>query len=130
MTNTTRTQLLKQISESFHVLKRAMHMHALNIGDPSGLSPAQLILLSVIHHSQPISHKKLAKIMQFTPGAVSQLLEGLTEAGCFVKITDKSARRISSLSVTRQGKRIMKSYKKQRPQVLSRATADVDDADL
>ena len=125
-----RKTLLQQISDSFPRLKRAMHTYLSEDSAKRSLSPAQLAILRSILYSQPISHKDLASQMQLTPGAISQFIDGLYEADCIVRTADETDRRVSYLSVSRNGKQLLQEHQKQQLKLLSQATTPLSDEDL
>lgn len=126
-----RATLIQELGDTTSRFKRAIHQFAFNnFSDHGGLTPAQLTLLRMIYCSQPISPKRLAQQMQLTPGAVSQLLDGLEEDGCIIRTRDEADRRASRVSISRRGKRLMDEYVNLRNQLLGEAFSDVSDEDI
>ena len=125
-----RDELIQQIADNVSQLKRAIQAHVQVTQIKLGLSPAQLEMLRAIHHLQPLSHKALAQHMQLTPGAVTQLIDNLDQAGCIVRTADQADRRISYLSISRDGKRKLDEVRKLRKQVFMQAFSELDESDL
>jgi DNA-binding MarR family transcriptional regulator len=118
------------MSTSFGHLKRAMHVLAVRDYSHLGLSVSQLVALKTIHHLQPVTSKDLAKYMQVTPGAASQLLDALVDADCIVRTLNETDRRVSYLTVSRKGKQKLQEFQKTHVQMLLKACKDVSDEDL
>src|SRR6185369_16321340 len=91
--------LIQSLFESMSALKRGMagQWHLMNQGCP--ISRSQLELLFTIRHAQPVSFKHLAQQLYLTPGAISQLAEGLEQHELISRQSDDRDRRIQCLSV-------------------------------
>jgi DNA-binding MarR family transcriptional regulator len=125
-----RNELLREVFETMSLMKRAMHGHFSHAFDSSKLSPSQMQLLTIISLKQPVSHKVLAHKMQLTPGAVSQLLDGLAEEHCITRTQSEADRRINYVSITKVGKRKLTEFNKLRKQILTKAFSALTDHEL
>ena len=130
MTDTERTELLVQISNSFGQMRRAMHVFIGQDYSKLGLSLSQLMVLKTINRLQPVSHKVVAQNLLMTPGAISQLLDGLDSAGCIQRVPDPADRRVNYLSLSDHGKEVVHKFHKLHLQLLSKACTDTSDEDL
>lgn len=126
----SRKHTIQQISDTVSQLKRAMQAYALEHFDELPVHPAQLALLRVIQHEQSVTPKTLAQSMQLTPGAVSQLLDGLQQARCIVRTADQADRRVTHISLSRHGKHVLDAYNKMRNHILHEALRDISDEEL
>jgi DNA-binding MarR family transcriptional regulator len=126
----TRSQTLQEIFEIMDVSKRSMHGHFQHVFESLKLSPSQIQLLMVINIKQPISHKALASKMQLTPGAISQLLDGLADGDYITRTQSQADRRINYLSITKAGKRKLAECNKLREQIFTKAFTTLTDAEL
>jgi len=125
-----RKQLVRSLFENTGTIKRAIsaRMHAANYRYP--ISPSQLELLFAVKHAQPASFKHLAQQLCVTPGAVSQLAEGLEEHQLVTRQPDRDDRRIQCLSVSRRGVKLLQDIEKRRQKVLEAIVKDLTDAEL
>lgn len=69
----------------------------------SRIPPSQLELLFTAAHHPGASLKELAKIMQLTPGAITQLVEALEIQGLVERQISAKDRRSSQLALTTKG---------------------------
>lgn len=125
-----RNDLTQQALDQITELKRALHSHFLHSFERFGLSLAQLELLKKIQRQQPLSAKQLVDTMQLTPGAISQFLEGLDQAGCIVRAPSMQDRRVVLISLSRTGKRKLEEYEKLRKRLFTEAFAIFSDEEL
>jgi DNA-binding MarR family transcriptional regulator len=100
-----RAQAIEQIADNLHMMKREMQSHLLKVYDAINLSPAQVELLKQIRCKGPLSHKQLAAEARLTPGAVTQLIDGLYAAGCIERKQSSDDRRVSYISISQAGER-------------------------
>ena len=115
-----RDELLSLIYENMSATKRLMHsrMHAL-VGN-CAISRSQMELLFTLRHlhkSRPTS-KQLAAHMHMTPGAVSQLLDGLAEQGLVIRTADPADRRAQTLQVSETGLAAIRDIEKRRHELM------------
>ena len=125
-----RNETIQEIFSIMGSTKRSLRNQFQPGFEKLGLSPAQLDLLSHIQHSEPISHKALAQRMNLTPGAVSQLLDGLDQTDLIVRAPSPSDRRVSYLSVSKLGKRKLEEFSKLRIKLFTSAFSVLDDNEL
>ncbi len=125
-----RSELLQAIYDNWGPLKRSMHSYFSAHFGELHLSPAQLEVVKTIHSEQPLSHKALAKKLQLTPGAITQLLEGLEEAGLIVRTTDPADRRVVLLSLTPLGEDKIEAFKQLGKQLLRDVFTKLEDEEL
>ena len=125
-----RDQIVQEMGEAFSQLKRAMQVYNLEHFGKFGVSPAQVSMLKTIHQQQPIKQKDLAKQLVLTPGAVSQLIEALDAAKCIIRTTSEDDRRVSYVSVSKSGEKLLSSYDQLREQLMTEAVKEVADEDL
>lgn len=112
------------------VMKRSLHSYFLQAYDRLGLLPSQAQLLLALDNRAPLSHKDLAQQMHLTPGAITQLLDGLDGAGYIVRRHDEEDRRIAYLSLSRAGRHKIAAIKKVHAEVLAGALSSLDDSEL
>lgn len=125
-----RNDTLQSIHDNWGPLKRAMQAHFLHYFGEQNISPAQFELLKTVSCGQPISHKELARKMQLTPGAISQLLEGLEAAELIERTPHPEDRRIVHISLSRAGQAKLHDFHERRKQLLDTAFATLSDEEL
>ncbi|MDB5170192.1 MAG: MarR family transcriptional regulator [Candidatus Saccharibacteria bacterium] len=125
-----RNEDLQAIFDNWGPLKRCVHAYFAQHFGQLQLSPAQLEILKTIKCSQPLSHKALAQKMQLTPGGVTQLLEGLEEAGFLTRAVDPADRRVVYLSLSPTGEQKLKAFHKVGKQLLSEVFSTLEDEEL
>jgi DNA-binding MarR family transcriptional regulator len=125
-----RNTLIRMILDTMDTSKRGMHAHLQSINRTLPLPRAQWELLATIRHIQPISSKELAKQLYLTPGAVSQLLEGLEQQELISRTIDPKDRRIQCLEVTKKGLKLIQTVEKKRREFMERVFTELDNNEL
>jgi DNA-binding MarR family transcriptional regulator len=92
------------------------------------ISPAQAFALFTLENRQPINHKDFAVQMQLTPGAVTQLIDGLGEY--IERKTDDKDRRIVYLTVSKKGLRFMQGLRQKRKALFKQAMGTFTEKEL
>lgn len=99
-----KNELGRLVFANFVKLKRLLmaQMHAgANMCDP--LPHAQIEMLMTISQLQPVSFKRLADSSHLTPGAVTQIVEQLSQQQLVARKQSVTDRRISYLSLAEKG---------------------------
>ncbi|MGH7237973.1 MAG: MarR family winged helix-turn-helix transcriptional regulator, partial [Candidatus Saccharimonadales bacterium] len=109
---------------------RVMHgrMHVFAGECPISLS--QMELLFTLKHMQPTSPKQLGNEMKLTPGAISQLLEGLVERGLVERRHDPTDRRAQTISLSSSGKTQLSDIEKRRGKILQSVLQELTTEEL
>jgi DNA-binding MarR family transcriptional regulator len=126
----TRQEIINKLFESMNVAKRGMHARMQTITNGIPVSHTQLELLFTIKHSQPVSFKQLAAQLQLTPGAVSQLADGLNQQDLIKRETDPNDRRSQSLQLSECGIELLQTVEKRRRDVIERVVQDLTNEEL
>ncbi|HSX42793.1 MAG TPA: MarR family transcriptional regulator [Candidatus Saccharimonadales bacterium] len=126
-----RTELIERLFASMDQTKRVMHaqLHAI-LGRMVPISRAQLELLTLIHYARSIRAKDIARQLYMTPGAVSQLAEGLAEQGLIIRRTDEKDRRIQWLEVTQKGESLLQDVEMRRREIMQPIFQELTDEEL
>ena len=125
-----RTAVIGQIADNMHWLKRETQNHLARTYDAMELSPAQVELLKLISCKGPLSHKELAAEARLTPGAITQLLDGLETANCIVREDSPKDRRVSIISISPTGNEKLQAAISYYRSLLMRAFDALDDDEL
>lgn len=124
-----RRDQIEEIFASIIRFKRALH--GLQVACPGAtVSGSQISLLFAIKRLQPTTVTKLAKIMQMTPGAVSQALESLESTGYIARRAATDDRRIVGLTLTNQGEIGVAHINSMRSRLIENALADCTDQEI
>jgi DNA-binding MarR family transcriptional regulator len=114
-----REELLSRLYENMNATKRLMHgrLHALTGDCPISRSQMEL-LFTLKHMDKHPSPKQLAAHMHLTPGAISQLIDGLDEQGLIVREINPADRRTQTLHVSTSGLAVIHGIEKRRHEVM------------
>lgn len=93
-------RLLKEIYGNLASVRRLM---ATFMQEEYGLPASQCEILFMVHHEGAMPLKNLAKAMQLTPGAITQLVEALEQAGYVRRQPSLVDRRITTVLITEAG---------------------------
>jgi DNA-binding MarR family transcriptional regulator len=125
-----REQLIDAIFETMQQLHRTSTTRLHTLMGKHDISLTQMELLLIIKHRQPISVKDLAAQMRLTPGAVTQLLEGLAARNYIGREPAEFDRRITMVSLTPSGADKLRSLWEQRKATLRQIMNTLDDEEL
>jgi len=125
-----RAELVQALFESMGATKRAVAACWQRIDQDHPVSHGQLELLFTIFHEQPVSFKQLARQLHLTPGAISQLVEGLEQHQLITRQTDLKDRRIQCLEVSPEGSKLIKRIKDHRRKIMENVMAGLSDEEL
>jgi DNA-binding MarR family transcriptional regulator len=125
-----RKELLQEIVSVQLEAKHAMFSHFQRAFADTGLSPAPLHLLMTMMRCGRVSTKDLASKLHLTPGAVSQLVDGLEQSGFITREQDEHDRRVTHLSLSDVGKQKMLGLQKKRDYIFAEAMSTLSDDEL
>jgi DNA-binding MarR family transcriptional regulator len=98
-----RADLLLEIHQTSLLTQRLLHSRMHQFKQDDELSPAQIRVIHILKHIQPVSFKALASKMLLTPGAISQFLDPLLKNGYVKRSQDENDRRVSYIALTDKG---------------------------
>ena len=125
-----RNQTIQDLFATAAVVQRLMRICLTRDFDEIGVAPSQLQLLQLIEQRQSASLKTLASDMHLTPGAITQLVEGLVRAGYVTRTESSEDRRISVVALTPAGSQTCKLLEGKKQALLAKVVADMDDNEL
>ncbi|MEO6761542.1 MAG: MarR family transcriptional regulator [Candidatus Saccharimonadales bacterium] len=96
-------ELFERLYDSLNATKRIMHGRTHALAGNCPINRTQMELMFTLKHLQPTSAKRLATEMHLTPGAISQLIEGLVELKLVSRQTGLADRRTQSLKMSASG---------------------------
>ncbi len=110
--------------------KRLMHPCFVHVLREIGVSPAQAHILFVIKDGQPLSLKSLAAKMWLTPGAITQLVDGIARLGYVTRTQDAHDRRVVYISLSSAGTALMSKITNSRSKFMAQIMTTLDDVEL
>ncbi|HSX06688.1 MAG TPA: MarR family transcriptional regulator [Candidatus Saccharimonadia bacterium] len=125
-----RAQLIQSIFESMSTMKRGIAGRWQPSNKDCPVSHGQLELLFTIYHGQPVNFKQLARQLYLTPGAVSQLVEGLEQHKLITRQADPKDRRIQCLEVSAEGIKLIKQIENYRRSIMEDVMTSLTDEEL
>lgn len=126
----TRSKNIQEIFRASAVVQRMMRTCLLKDFEEMGVAPSQLQLLQLIEQQQPVSLKLLAASMHLTPGAITQLVEGLVRAGYVTRTESSEDRRVMVVTLTPEGAKVGKTFERKKQEILTEIVANMTDDEL
>ena len=125
-----REELIEAIFATMQQMHRTgtVKFHALM--GKQDISPTQMELLLSVKHLQPVSVKDIAAHMRLTPGAVTQLMEGLVTNGYIERRPDLHDRRITNVVLAENGSKKLKELWDRRKAMLRKIMQELDTDEL
>jgi len=111
-------------------VKRSIAARGHFISEDCPIPHGQLEVFFRIYHEQPISFKQLAQKLHLTPGAVSQLVEGLEQHNLITRKSDPKDRRVQCLEVSPKGIELIKRVESHRQKMMEGVMAGLSDHEL
>ena len=125
-----REQLIEAIFATMQKLHRTSTTRLHSQMGEHDISLTQLELLFVVRQEQPISVKDLAAKMRLTPGAITQLLEGLVTRNYIGREVAEYDRRVTNVSLTPSGAEKLRALKERHKATLRQVMETLDDEEL
>lgn len=125
-----REEILEAIFANMQQMHRTGGAKFHTLMEREDISRSQMELLMVVKHHQPINVKDLAARLHLTPGAVTQLVEGLVSNGYLDRQEDGRDRRVTNISLAEGGKQKLKDLWEQRKNVIKRIMQTLDTEEL
>jgi DNA-binding MarR family transcriptional regulator len=122
---THKTHIAKENGQPFGIayligrIDRALKRQFHQLLAPLGLTLGQYTALSIFHSSGKLSNAKLAERIMVSPQAANELVKVMDENGWIVRRPDPQHGRIINISLTAEGKRLLK--------LCNKATANLED---
>jgi len=111
-------------SFAIHLLRRIR-----NVDRESGLTPARLSALSVLHFGGPRSLGRLARDESVTSPTMSRIVDALCEAGLAERRLHEENGRIVMVSATKAGSRLMQAAADRRVRAIAEALRALPERD-
>jgi DNA-binding MarR family transcriptional regulator len=125
-----REQLIEAIFATMQQLHRTSTTRQHTLMGKHDISITQMELLLTVKQLQPVSVKDLAARMRLTPGAVTQLLEGLVAKNYVGRQPAEYDRRVTSVSLTLSGAEKLKSLWEKRKAMLKQIMETLTEEEL
>lgn len=102
----------EQLSRSFKAAMGAVRrLRGRETQRPGALSTAQYGLLHYLFDTPPRSARELAEAATLTPATVTQMLEGLEEAGLVERVRSQLDKRIVLTALTARGRELVEAHR-------------------
>jgi len=122
-----KAELIQEIVETLAKYQRP----AFNFGwQATGLSHAQLGMLYMIFYHQEVSPKDIVDYLGISKSAVTQLMEPLVDKDLVIRRNDARDRRIIRLSLSPNGKKLLRQFNKYKFAGIRSALDSLDAKDL
>jgi DNA-binding MarR family transcriptional regulator len=128
--NRTRTDTIRLLFENMSALKRGMQAQLQQTDGRSLIPHGQQEVLTSIRSLQPVSFKQLSTHLYLTPGAISQLVEGLEAHDLIRRSADPTDRRIQLLQISKKGTKLLQDIDKRRRKFLEATMSALTDEEL
>lgn len=126
-----RSELVQMITENMATIRRGMIMQVRTLETQYNLTHGQFELLILIyHHRRPVTATWLANRLQLSPGAISQIVEGLEQRGYIVRTPSPTDRRVQDLSLTEMCKDQLHHVGARRRKLMETVMSSLSDEEL
>lgn len=105
-------------------LVKGGHEHTLKLPHAQGEA-----LFCVFHNSE-VTIGELARLLNVTPGAATQLADALVQSDYIERTIDESDRRVTKLKLSSKGETVLKESKKEKLAKLNQVLAPLDDGEV
>lgn len=125
-----REELVEHFFNSEQSLQRAWKLQFQKVLGNEGLSLAQMGMLFMIKNRQPIKASDLAKELQISRSAVTQLMEPLNRQHYITREEDSQDRRIQYIKLSDNGVKELARLEKIRKDFFARSITSLTDEEL
>jgi MarR family 2-MHQ and catechol resistance regulon transcriptional repressor len=125
-----REELITQYIDGHQAMSKALRTRFSKVFADEGFSLALVGVLAAVKHKQPISSREVATELGVTRGAVAQFVDALVQFGLIEKNVDTNDRRISYLTLTKEGKAKLRKFEQFRNKLTKEITKSLSDAEL
>lgn len=126
----TRNENLQDIYAISAITQRLMRSYMHSSYDHLHIAPSESQLLQLISDVQPVSFKELAAAMHLTPGAITQLVDSLVDAGYVTRTPSAQDRRMAVVALTPQGSRTIGNLRHKKKEFFAEVVSDLSDDEL
>lgn len=125
-----RKKLIEEITANSHALRGKMHVKNILHNDKDGITHSQLFVLAIIHQNQNIGIKEIAKMLNISSSATTQLVDGLARKGYVVRKANSKDRRALHLELSTKGQEHVVDFKKRRLKKMTILFSALNEKDL
>lgn len=126
----TRAENLDEIYALSATTQRLMRAQMQGSHSTLHIGPSEGHLLHMIAEAQPVSLKKLAESMHLTPGAITQLVDGLVQAGYVTRTPSEQDRRVMVAALTPEGARTIQAMQRKKEEMFAKIVDGLSDEEL
>jgi DNA-binding MarR family transcriptional regulator len=125
-----RNRTLQDLFSVAQMTQRLMHGCIMRAFHDVDIAPSQAHVLHTVDQLQPVSFKTLAAEMRLSPGAITQLIDGLVQSKLVMRTPDETDRRVSNIELTHAGTEKLKILKDKKQELLAKMVQGLSDAEL
>lgn len=114
------------LGETARVLTRRFDEYA----QANGITHAQWMVLIALMRQEGISQAQLAKYLEVEPISMSRMIDRLQAGDLIHRVEDPGDRRIKTLYLTPNAKKVLKRLRSYGAEVLAEASAGISDAEI
>ena len=126
----TRSENLEEIYATSALTQRLMRAYMHHSHEELNIAPSEGQLLHFVAESQPVSFKELAAAMHLTPGAITQLVDGLVRAKYVTRTPSDQDRRMAVVALTPEGAHTINTMRRTKEELFARVVAKLSDEEL
>ncbi len=115
MPSIDRKQIIESLLHNLHAMRHKF-MAGYAAKDGEVITPSQGFVLHLVAKNSPANVKTIAKELNITSSAATQLIDGLVEKGYLVRKNDPKDRRLSFLLLPEKAKKLFEEFKENRAQ--------------
>lgn len=125
-----RKKLIEDILSSIHALGHRCKTKPETNGQKPQITHSQWYVLSTIEHSKSVSVKDIAHTLGISPSAITQLVDGLVDAGIVTRTESLTDRRTTQLSLSAKGLKQIQAIKKEKMEAFASLFDALSDSEL
>ena len=126
----SRIEIIGKIAEQFHSLKHKMMGVNCFDNEKFHVTPAQLHVLFIVREHDGISSKEIAKSLNISSSAATQLIDGLVSNNFLVRESDQVDRRVIKIHLSVNSEKFVMNMRSKRLERLNSIFSCLDDTEL
>jgi DNA-binding MarR family transcriptional regulator len=95
--------------------------------EPMGLTHPQYLVMLALWQHEPVSVRKLSRLLQLDPGTLSPLLKRLESSGLLVRGRDRNDERALAVTLTEKGRALREQAEQIPPAVVARLGMELEE---
>jgi DNA-binding MarR family transcriptional regulator len=125
-----RTKSVKAFMNNGILIQKALCTLRTNFFKSYNLNKAQVEVLYIIDSHNVIQMKEIARLVNTTNGAVTQLIQGLVDMDYIERVYDDSDRRMICLKLSKEGAKKFKTFSQHHLEHVKNSLSQLNDMEL